>query len=78
MAKERDQALHERDRAIAKANKAADAAAARADHRPAAAHPVIAGTRTVRSPWIVWTQRLLAVSVLIVAVLAVAITARLL
>ena len=78
MAKERDEALRERDRAIAKANKAANAAAARADHRPAAAHSVIAGTRTMTSPWTVWTQRLLAVSVLIIAVLAVAITARLL
>ena len=78
MAKDRDQALRDRERAIAKANKAADAAAARADHRPAAAQPVIAGTRTMRSAWVVWTQRLLAVSVLVIAVLAVAITARVL
>jgi hypothetical protein len=78
MAKDRDQALRDRERAIAKANKAADAAAARADHRPAPAQSVIAGTRTMRSPWVVWTQRLLAVSVLVIAVLAVAITARLL
>jgi len=77
-AKDRDQAVRDRDRAIAKANKAADAAAARPDHRPAAAQSVITGTRTMRSPWVVWTQRLLAVSVLVIAVLAVAITARLL
>jgi hypothetical protein len=77
-AKDRDQALRDRDRAIAKANKAADAAAARPDHRPAAAQSVITGTRTMGSPWVVWTQRLLAVSVLVIAVLAVAITARLL
>jgi hypothetical protein len=78
VAKDRDQALRDRDRAIAKANKAADAAAARPDHRPAAAQSVITGTRTMGSPWVVWTQRLLAVSVLVIAVLAVAITARLL
>lgn len=76
--KDRDQALRDRERAIAKANKASDAAAARVDHRPAAAQSVVTGTRATRSPWVVWTQRLLAVSVLVVAVLAVAITARLL
>jgi hypothetical protein len=32
----------------------------------------------MRSPWVVWTQRLLAVSVLVIVVLAVAITARVL
>jgi tetratricopeptide (TPR) repeat protein len=78
MTKDRDQALRDRERAIAKANKAADAATARVDHRPAAGQPVIAGTRTMSSAWVVWTQRLLAVSVLVIAVLAVAITARLL
>ena len=78
MAKERDQALRDRERAIAKANKAADAAVARVDHRPATAHPAVAGTRAVASPWVVWTQRVLAVSVLVIAVLAFAITARLL
>jgi hypothetical protein len=77
MVKERDQALRDRDRAVAKANKAADAAATRADYRSAPAHPV-AGTRTMTSPWVVWTQRVLAVSVLVIAVLAFAITARLL
>jgi hypothetical protein len=78
MAKERDQALRERDRAIAKANKAAEAAAARAEHRTAAAHPAVGTARAITSPWVVWTQRLLAVSVLVIVVLAVAITARLL
>ncbi|MGZ4180633.1 MAG: hypothetical protein ACXVUL_08115 [Solirubrobacteraceae bacterium] len=77
MAKERDEALRDRDRAIAKANKAADAAAARADHRPAAAHPAIAGTRTMTSPAVLWAQRLLAVSVLVIVVLALAVTTRL-
>ncbi|HET7050275.1 MAG TPA: hypothetical protein VFI54_18570 [Solirubrobacteraceae bacterium] len=77
MAKERDQALRDRDRAVAKANKAADTAATRADYRPAAAHPTVAGTRAMTSPWVVWTQRVLAVSVLVIAVLAFAITARL-
>jgi hypothetical protein len=77
MAKERDQALRDRDRAVAKANKAADAAATRADYRPAAAHPTVAGTRAMTSPLVVWTQRVLAVSVLVIAVLAFAITARL-
>ena len=76
MAKDRDQALRDRDRAIAKANKAADAAA-RVDHRPAAAHPAVAGTRTTRSPAVLWAQRLLAVTVLVIVVLAFAITARL-
>lgn len=77
-AKERDQALRDRERAIAKANKAADATAARVDHRPAVAHAAVAATRAATSPWVVWTQRVLAVSVLVVAVLAFAITARLL
>jgi hypothetical protein len=76
MAKERDQALRDRDRAIAKANKAIDAVASRAERRPAAAHPAVAGTRAMRSP-VVWAQRVLAISVLVVAVLAFAITARL-
>jgi hypothetical protein len=76
MAKDRDQALRDRDRAIAKANKAAEAAA-RADHRPAAAHPAAAGTRTMTSPSVLWAQRLLAVTVLVIVVLAFAITARL-
>jgi chromosome segregation ATPase len=76
MAKDRDQALRDRDRAIAKANKAADAAA-RADQRPAAAHPAVAGTRTMTSPAVLWAQRLLAVTVLVIVVLAFAITARL-
>ncbi|MGZ4187847.1 MAG: hypothetical protein ACXVUE_09745 [Solirubrobacteraceae bacterium] len=79
VAKERDQALRDRDRAIAKANKAADAAATRAEHRPAAAaHPAVAGTRAITSPGVVWAKRVLAVSVLVIAVLALAITARLL
>jgi hypothetical protein len=80
MAKERDQALRERDRAIAKANKAskaADAAAARAEQRPAGLHPAVAGPRAIRSPGVVWGQRVLAISVLVVVVLALAITARL-
>jgi hypothetical protein len=78
MAKERDQALRERDRAVAKANKAIDAAASRAEQRPAAAHPAVAGTRAMRSPAVIWAQRVLAISVLVAAVLAFAITARLL
>jgi hypothetical protein len=79
MAKERDQALRDRDRAIAKANKAADAAAARIEHRAsAAAHPAVTGARAMTSPTVVWAQRVLAVSVLVIAVLAFAITARLL
>jgi hypothetical protein len=78
MAKERDHALRDRDRAVAKANKAADAAMARVEHRTAAAHPTVAGARAIASPWVVWTQRVLAVSVLVIAVLAFAITARLL
>jgi hypothetical protein len=79
MAKERDEALRDRDRAIAKANKAADAAAARAEHRAVAgAHPAMAGSRTIASPAVVWAQRVLAVSVLVIVVLAFAITARLL
>lgn len=79
-AEERDQALRDRERAIAKANKAADAAAARprADHRPAVAATAVAGARGMQSPWVVWTQRVLAVGVLVIAVLAFAITARLL
>ena len=77
MAKDRDQALRDRERAIAKANKAADAAA-RVDHRPAVPHTTVAVARTRTSPWVVWTQRVLAVSVLMIAVLAFAITARLL
>ena len=77
-AKDRDQALRDRDRAIAKANKAADAAAARVDHRPAVGHTTVAVARTRTSPWVVWTQRVLAVSVLVITVLAFAITARLL
>jgi hypothetical protein len=79
MAKERDKALRDRERAIAKANKAADAAAARprADHRPGVAATFVAGGRGMQSPWAVWTQRVLAVSVLLIAVLAFAITARL-
>jgi tetratricopeptide (TPR) repeat protein len=79
MAKERDQALRDRDRAIAKATKAADAAATRAEHRPVAgAHPAVAGTRAMTSPAVVWAQRVLAVSVLVIVVLAFAITARVL
>ena len=78
MAKDRDQALRDRERAIAKANKAADAAAARVDHRPAMAPTAVSGARGLKSPWVVWTQRVLAVSVLVIAVLAFAITARLL
>jgi len=71
MAKQREQALRERDRAIAKANKLSDSAAARPDHRSP-------GTRTaVAGPLVMWTQRVLAVSVLLIAVLAFAITARL-
>jgi tetratricopeptide (TPR) repeat protein len=77
-AKDRDQALRDRDRAIAKANKAADAAAARVDHRPAVGHTTVAVARTRTSPWVVWTQRVLAVGVLVITVLAFAITARLL
>jgi hypothetical protein len=72
MAEEREQALRERDRAIAKANKLSDSAAARPDHRSPAARPALAG------PVVLWTQRVLAVSVLLIAVLALAITARLL
>jgi hypothetical protein len=78
MVKERDEALRDRDRAVAKANKAAHAATARAEHRGASTHPPVAGTRARTSPWVVWAQRLLAVSVLVIAVLAVAITARVL
>jgi len=78
MAKERDQALRDRDRVIAKATKAIDAAASRAEQRPAAAHPAVAGTRAMRSPAVVWAQRVLAITVLVVVVLAFAITARLL
>jgi hypothetical protein len=78
MAKERDQALRDRDRAMAKANKAIDAVASRPEQRPAAAHPAVAGTRAMRSPGLVWAQRVLAISVLVLAVLAFAITARLL
>jgi hypothetical protein len=78
MAKERDQALRDRDRAIAKADKVADAAAPRAERRPAAAYPAVAGTRAARSPGVVWAQRALAISVLVIVVLAFAITARLL
>jgi hypothetical protein len=76
MAKERDQALRDRDRAIAKAS---EAAAARAEHRPGAgAHPAVAGTRAIASPAVIWAQRVLAVSVLVIVVLAFAITARVL
>ena len=71
MAKQREQALRERDRAIAKANKLSESAAARPDHRSPAAHPAVA------RPAVLWTQRVLAVSVLLIAVLAFAITARL-
>jgi hypothetical protein len=77
MAKDREHALRERDRAIAKADKAAEAAA-RVEHRAAATHPTVPGTKAMTSPWVVWTQRLLAVSVLVIVVLAVAITARVL
>lgn len=71
-AAERDQALRERDRAVAKAKKLSEAAAA---HRGVA--PAVARSRAATSQGIIWAQRFLAVSVLVIVVLAFAVTARL-
>jgi hypothetical protein len=65
-AAERDQALRERDRALKERD--------RAVAKPAAAHHTSAHTRRRKGPLLIWSQRLLAVAVLIGVVVAIAIT----
>jgi hypothetical protein len=74
MAGERDQARRERDRAIAKAKKVSEAAATHRNHTPGA---MATQSRAITPEGVVWAQRILAISVLVIAVLAFAITARL-
>jgi hypothetical protein len=65
-AAERDQALRERDRALKERDRALT--------KPAGAHHTSAHTRRGKGPLLVWSQRLLAVAVLIGVVIAIAIT----
>jgi hypothetical protein len=74
MAEERDKARRERDRAIAKAKKVSEAAATHRNHSTGA---TAAHSRAMTPEGVVWAQRILAVSVLVIALLAFAITARL-
>jgi hypothetical protein len=73
---ERDQALRERDRAIAKAQKLADAAETRAEHRVGPGYTTVGRRRSAPGRAAVWAQRALAIGLLLIAVLALAITAR--
>jgi hypothetical protein len=67
MRKERDHMAEDRDRALRDRDRAI-----------AKAGKAVAGSGAMRSPGVLWTQRVLAISVLVIVVLAFAITARLL